>query len=311
MRKIAFLLLIAFIIACENDDDNPDVVIKPQINVLIIDADAHGRTVVQVLTNKLQPLDLTAFDTKNKQEVIFDLHEDIKYHVSENYDDFNPNKRPADIVNASFGSHHISNAKNNLAQFLTKEKFPEFPLVVTSAGNTTNTCTQEAYAFAKEHGGLSWFDHLAPHFGCNPNPEESANCERIEEALILDRACNLFVAHVIHERPALAKNLIIVGTSEFSGQKPGPVLKSRWISTYFNFSSTEGSYESGTSFSAPYVVKMAAEIKRRAPHYTNDEIAQLIFSTAHDIGEPGIDEVYGNGVLNPKGIFDELTKRGY
>lgn len=59
------------------------------------------------------------------------------------------------------------------------------------------------------------------------------------------------------------------------------------------------------------MLKMAAEIKRRAPHYTNDEIAQLIFSTAHDIGEPGIDEVYGNGVLNPKGIFDELTKRGY
>ena len=59
------------------------------------------------------------------------------------------------------------------------------------------------------------------------------------------------------------------------------------------------------------MAKIAAEIKRRAPHYSNEEIAQLIFSTAYEAGEEGVDEVYGHGILNPKGIFDELTRRGY
>ena len=59
------------------------------------------------------------------------------------------------------------------------------------------------------------------------------------------------------------------------------------------------------------VDEIAAEIKRRAPHYTNDEIAQLIFSTADDLGSPGCDEVYGWGRMNPAEIWKELSRRGY
>ncbi|MDA0201257.1 MAG: hypothetical protein O2806_05600 [Bacteroidetes bacterium] len=48
-----------------------------------------------------------------------------------------------------------------------------------------------------------------------------------------------------------------------------------------------------------------------APHYTHQEIKQLIFSTADDLGVEGVDEVFGNGFINPSAAFEELSRRGY
>lgn len=280
---------------------------KGVIDILIIDADEHGKGIADVITNKLIPASLSDYDQQHESETLFDLHEDIAYDITESYDDFNPNKILADIVNQSSSVYHNSTANDNLEQFLDKRKFPKFPLVVSSAGNTVNTCTQFAYDFALENGGLAWYDHIASFYGCNPSGNGS-DCD--EKATQLYKACDLGIALVIQET-SYAENFIIVGQGG-PGQKPGPILKSRWITTYYQFTYNDGNPNiQGSSFSTPYVVKIAAEIKRRAPHYSNDDIAQLIFTTAHDEGEPGIDEVYGNGILNPKGIFDELTRRGF
>jgi thermitase len=55
---------------------------------------------------------------------------------------------------------------------------------------------------------------------------------------------------------------------------------------------------SGTSLAAPHVAGVAALVKARRPDLTGQEIAARIQNNATDLGEPGYDEVYGNGLLN-------------
>ncbi len=57
-------------------------------------------------------------------------------------------------------------------------------------------------------------------------------------------------------------------------------------------------YLSGTSMAAPYVTGVAAVIKGRWPFLTSAQIADIIFSTADDIGAPGVDPVYGRGAVD-------------
>ena len=58
------------------------------------------------------------------------------------------------------------------------------------------------------------------------------------------------------------------------------------------------SYASGTSFAAPTVSGAIATIKEAFPYMTASQITSLLFATATDLGEPGIDAVYGWGLLN-------------
>lgn len=55
---------------------------------------------------------------------------------------------------------------------------------------------------------------------------------------------------------------------------------------------------SGTSFSAPVVTGVAAMINQRYPWMNGDLLRQTILSTASDMGEDGVDEVYGWGLVN-------------
>lgn len=55
---------------------------------------------------------------------------------------------------------------------------------------------------------------------------------------------------------------------------------------------------SGTSFAAPIVSGAIATIKEAFPYMSATEITQLLFVTAQDIGETGIDSVFGWGLLD-------------
>jgi subtilisin family serine protease len=57
---------------------------------------------------------------------------------------------------------------------------------------------------------------------------------------------------------------------------------------------------SGTSLAAPHVAGVAALVKARRPGLTAESLAARIESNATDLGEPGYDEVYGNGLLNAR-----------
>lgn len=54
----------------------------------------------------------------------------------------------------------------------------------------------------------------------------------------------------------------------------------------------------GTSFATPIVSAAIAVIREATPYMKSEEILDLLFKTARDIGEVGIDAVYGHGMLD-------------
>lgn len=59
----------------------------------------------------------------------------------------------------------------------------------------------------------------------------------------------------------------------------------------------KGSF-SGTSSAAPVVSASLALLKEQFPELTSGELVELVFATADDLGEKGIDDVFGRGALN-------------
>lgn len=60
---------------------------------------------------------------------------------------------------------------------------------------------------------------------------------------------------------------------------------------------------SGTSFSAPVISGAAALLASAFPNLTGGQIAELLLSSADDVGEPGVDAVFGRGLLNLNRAF--------
>lgn len=54
----------------------------------------------------------------------------------------------------------------------------------------------------------------------------------------------------------------------------------------------------GTSFAAPLISGAAALVWQRYPYFDNDLVRQTLLGTATDIGAPGVDPIYGYGMLN-------------
>ena len=54
----------------------------------------------------------------------------------------------------------------------------------------------------------------------------------------------------------------------------------------------------GTSFATPIVSAAIAVIREAFPYMKSSEITDLLFTTARDLGDTGIDEVYGHGMLD-------------
>ena len=55
---------------------------------------------------------------------------------------------------------------------------------------------------------------------------------------------------------------------------------------------------SGTSFAAPHVSGAAAVLKSAFPNMSPRQVAALLLATARDLGAPGVDDVYGRGLLD-------------
>lgn len=61
---------------------------------------------------------------------------------------------------------------------------------------------------------------------------------------------------------------------------------------------------SGTSAAAPHVTGGLALLMERFPYLDNPQIRDVLLTTATDLGEPGVDEVYGWGLMNLKKAID-------
>ncbi|WP_455884462.1 autotransporter domain-containing protein [Pseudomonas spelaei] len=60
----------------------------------------------------------------------------------------------------------------------------------------------------------------------------------------------------------------------------------------------------GTSMAAPHVTGGLALLMERFPYLTNPQIRDVLLTTATDLGAPGVDDVYGWGLMNLKKAID-------
>ena len=66
----------------------------------------------------------------------------------------------------------------------------------------------------------------------------------------------------------------------------------------YHTSSTAYAAMSGTSMAAPVVAGSAAVVKGAWPWLTAQQVASVLFTTATDLGAPGVDAVFGRGMVN-------------
>ena len=66
-------------------------------------------------------------------------------------------------------------------------------------------------------------------------------------------------------------------------------------------------YNIGTSFSTPLVSGAVAVIRSAWPNLTAPQVVDLLFKTATDLGEKGVDDVYGHGALN---LYEAVKAQG-
>ncbi len=76
---------------------------------------------------------------------------------------------------------------------------------------------------------------------------------------------------------------------------PGDSIWSAW-----GTGPTQYALASGTSMATPYVSAAAALVIAENPDLTAAKVTQILESTATDLGAPGRDDVYGNGLVNPR-----------
>ena len=105
-----------------------------------------------------------------------------------------------------------------------------------------------------------------------------------------------------------AQNVIIVGAIDSNGAISDFSNRAGFAQNNFlvavgqsvrSFDHTGAAFlYSGTSFSAPTVSGAAALLAQAFPNLTGARIAEILFTTADDLGAPGPDPVFGRGRLN-------------
>lgn len=67
-------------------------------------------------------------------------------------------------------------------------------------------------------------------------------------------------------------------------------------------------YQSGTSFSAPFVTAVVAMARSYNPYISGDTVIDLLKKTATDLGPSGYDTDYGHGMLHAGKFMEQLLK---
>ncbi|MEA3291063.1 MAG: S8 family serine peptidase [Pseudomonadota bacterium] len=98
--------------------------------------------------------------------------------------------------------------------------------------------------------------------------------------------------------PQLKGGGVVVGG--IIGGEVGFSNKAGNLKDYFIVAPVSNRYtdQKGTSFAKPHVSATAATMLARDPHLTPQQVVRILFDTADDLGDPGVDDVYGHGKLN-------------
>ena len=118
---------------------------------------------------------------------------------------------------------------------------------------------------------------------------------------------------------AVDENNVITQFSNGCGSAKDWCLVAPGINIYSTNAGGDYQLSHGTSFSEPHVTGAIAILKGAFPTMTAPEIVALLLSTATDLGSPGVDDVYGHGLVNldeatrPQGaarLASSMTRRG-
>ncbi|WP_152527963.1 S8 family peptidase [Lutibaculum baratangense] len=66
---------------------------------------------------------------------------------------------------------------------------------------------------------------------------------------------------------------------------------------YSTYPTDDYGYSAGTSMAAPHVAGAVAILIEAYPHFSPGKLTDILFETAEDLGEEGVDAVYGHGLL--------------
>ncbi|WP_446468999.1 autotransporter domain-containing protein [Xenorhabdus stockiae] len=161
-------------------------------------------------------------------------------------------------------------------------------LVVFAAGNSNNY-------------NITWIDAGMPLFFPDvlKNYLSVANITQDKELALSSTSCGYTASYCL-SAPGTG---IYSSTGEFIS-KTGTLINEKYLNEgNFDIDSSYGP-KTGTSMAAPHVAGAAAVLMQRFPYMTAEQISDVLKTTATDLGEKGIDKLYGWGMLNLKDAID-------
>ncbi|PHM60235.1 autotransporter domain-containing protein [Xenorhabdus ishibashii] len=161
-------------------------------------------------------------------------------------------------------------------------------LVVFAAGNANN------YNVTWLHAGMPYFfpDALKNYLSV-------ANLTRENEINVSSTRCDYTASYCL----SAPGTKIYSSTGKFVSKVNGKIDEDAFQDGEITIDPTYDAY-TGTSMASPHVAGAAAVLMQRFPYMTAGQIADVLKTTATDLGEPGLDDMYGWGMLSLKDAID-------
>ncbi|SFN97256.1 autotransporter domain-containing protein [Xenorhabdus japonica] len=161
-------------------------------------------------------------------------------------------------------------------------------LVVFAAGNANN------YNVTWMHAGMPYFfpDALKNYLSV-------ANLTRENKINLSSTSCGYTASYCL----SAPGTKIYSSTGNFVSNVNGYINEKALEYGELEINPTYDAY-TGTSMASPHVAGAAAVLMQRFPYMTAGQISDVLKTTATDLGEPGMDDMYGWGMLNLKDAID-------
>ncbi|MBD2800512.1 autotransporter domain-containing protein [Xenorhabdus sp. M] len=161
-------------------------------------------------------------------------------------------------------------------------------LVVFAAGNANN------YNVTWLHAGMPYFfpDALKNYLSV-------ANLNQNGEINPSSTSCGYTASYCL----SAPGTKIYSSTGDFVSKVDGDINEDALANNELDIDPTYDTY-TGTSMASPHVAGAAAILMQRFPYMTTGQISDVLKTTATDLGEKGLDNLYGWGMLNLKDAID-------
>lgn len=214
----------------------------------------------------------------------------------------------ARVINASYGPSDITGYVNAGAQYFFDQdlaeanKYLEFVnsnngVVVFAAGNEYDFST----SLISNHptgGGFLPFIRPANKNIALGQPGAYRYVDNQGHLQILNADYSALEGHLIAAVALNTDNTTIASFSNHCGVAKDWCIAAPGVN--ITSTSATNTYDalSGTSFAAPHVSGAIAALLQAYPTLTVPQAINLLFNTATDLGDPGVDDIYGHGALN-------------